>query len=131
MTLIAAIAATVVPVVGHADVNPALERCVQIFIKEVVPAGSSVDVRHEDILASTRAISTARSAVTLIARGEGSSVRLGRASCVIHRNGSLVAMYLYGANSGPRGSNRPKVLARNLDATQGARTASVDDTKPF
>jgi hypothetical protein len=127
---LAAIVAATVPVASRASDNPALDRCVQIFVKEVVPADHSVEIRHDAIRASTKAISATRSKVTLIAQGEKYSKLFGRASCVIDRNGSLVALYLYDPKAGP-GYSRPKVLARNIDATQGLHTAYADDTKPF
>jgi hypothetical protein len=122
-----ALGAVSVPAASHASDNPALGRCVQLFVKEVVPVDHSVDVRHDVILASTKAISETRSSVQLIARGDKNSKLFGRASCVIDRNGSIVAMYLYDSKPGPMGASRPKVLARNVDA----RVAYSDETKPF
>jgi hypothetical protein len=128
---LAVLAAASLPLASHASENPALDRCVQTFVKEVVPADRQVEIRHEDILASTKAISATRSKVTLVARGEKYSKLFGRASCVIDRNGSLVAMYLYDSKPGPMGYGRPRVVARNVDATEGSRTAYADDVKPF
>jgi hypothetical protein len=128
-TLIAlAVLGTVsVPTASIANDNPALNHCVQLFVKEVVPAGRAVDIRHADIIASTQAVSATRSSVKLIARGEKNAKLFGRASCVIHRNGSLIAAYLYDSKPSSMGVSRPKVLARNVDA----RTAFADQTKPF
>jgi hypothetical protein len=131
ITSFAALVAASVSVASHASDNPALERCVQMFVTEVVPADHSVEIRREDILASTTAINATRSRVTLIARGEQHGAVFGRAACVIDRSGLLVAMYLYDPQqSGPIPS-RPKVLARNLDAKQGSRTAYAGEMKPF
>jgi hypothetical protein len=130
MALLAALTAAAVPVASRASDNPALERCVQIFVKEVVPADHSVKIRREDILASIKAVSATRSKVTLLAQGEKHAELFGRASCVIERSGLLVAMYLYDPKSGPMPS-RPRVLARNLDAKQGSRIAYAGEMKPF
>ena len=127
LVFLAALVAASAPTAGHASDNPALDRCVQLFVKEVVPADRAVEIKHDAILASTKAISATRSNVKLVARGEKYSKLFGSASCVIDRNGSLVAMYLYDTKPGLLGPSRPKVLARNLDA----RTALSDDTKPF
>jgi len=127
MVSIAALVAASLPVVSHASDNPALDRCVQLFVKEVVPADHAVEIRQDDILASIKRISSTRSKVTLTAQGEKYSRVFGRAQCVIDDNGSLVTAYLYNSKAGPLGYGRPKVLARNVDA----RTAFVDDTKPF
>jgi hypothetical protein len=124
---LAALVGAIAPVASHANENPAVDRCVQLFIKEVVPADHSVEIEHEAILTSIRPMSATRSNVKLIARGERRSKLFGRASCVVDHNGSLVAMYLYDTKSGPMGSGRPKVLARNVDA----RTAQSDNMKPF
>jgi hypothetical protein len=124
---LAALVAASVPVASQARDNPALDRCVDIFVKEVVPANHSVEINREDIVASTKEISATRSEVMLIARGEKNAKLFGRASCVIHRNGSLVAMYLYDTRPGQMALGRPRLIARNLDA----RVASADDTKPF
>jgi hypothetical protein len=127
LTSLAALVAAAAPVASHASENPALDRCVQIFVKAVVPTNRPVEIEHEAILASTRSLTATRSSVSLVARGEKNSKLIGRASCVIDRNGSIVAMYLYDAKPGPMGAGRPKVLARNVDA----RVAFSDDTKPF
>jgi hypothetical protein len=127
MVALAALVGASMPVASQADDNPALDRCVRMFVKEVVPANHSVEIKRDDIVASTKAITATRSKVTLIARGEKHSKLFGRASCVIHRDGSLIAMYLYDSKPGPISFGRPKVLARNVDA----RTAYADDMKPF
>ena len=124
---LAALGAASVPTASSANDNPALNHCVQLFVKEVVPADHSADIRHADIVASTRAVSARRSNVKLIARGEKNGKLFGRASCVIDRDGSLVAMYLYDSKPSSMSVSRPKVLARNVDA----RTAFADQTKPF
>ena len=128
---LAALVAASLPIASHAGDNPALNRCVQMFVEEVVPAGHSSEVRHSNIVASIKPINAARSQVVLIAQGEKDAKLFGRASCVIGRNGWLVAMYLYDTKPGQPGYGRPRVLARNIDATQDSRTAFADETKPF
>jgi hypothetical protein len=102
--------------VSHASDDPALDRCVQIFVKEVVPADRPVEIERDVILASTNAISGPRSSVKLIARGEKDARLLGRASCVLDRNGSIIAMYLYDPNPGSARDDRKEVLENNVDA---------------
>ena len=128
---VAALIAASLPVASHAGNNPALDRCVQIFVDNAVPAGRTADIRREDISASIKWITGTRAKVTLIAQEPTSHKVISRASCVTHRNGSLVSMYLYDAKPGLAGYGRPKLLARHLDATQDVRTAFSDDTKPF
>jgi hypothetical protein len=123
---LAAVLAVSMPTSSHAKENPALNRCVELFIQEVVPADYPVEIRKESIAASTIDLNGVRSKVTLLAYGENESKILGRASCVLHRNGTLVSMYLHASKFG-----QSKVLARNLDAKQGLRTAFADETKAF
>jgi hypothetical protein len=110
---LAVVAAASVPAAGHAAVNPALDECVERFVQEVVPANHSVQIRREDIVAATITQSATRSRVMLIARGEKDGKVFGRASCVMHRDGSLLAMYLYQDRPILAGVSRPKVLVRN------------------
>jgi hypothetical protein len=128
---LAALVAALAPVASHASANPALDRCVQMFVEEVVPADHSSEVRLEDIVASIETINASRSRVGLVARGEKNARLFGIASCVIDRDGTLIAMYLYDRKPGQLGYGRPRVLARNVDATQVAHAASADVTKPF
>jgi hypothetical protein len=128
---LAALIAASVSVASHADTNPALDLCVQKFVAEVVPADHTSEVRHADIVASIKPITASQSKVMLIAKGESDAKLFGQASCVIDRNGMLVAMYLYDAKLRQPTYGRSRVLARNVDATQGARTAFADGTKPF
>ena len=128
---LAALVAASMPVASHADENPALDRCIQIFVDSVVPADRIAEIRREDIVASTKWITGTRAKVTLLAQDQKTDKLLARASCVTHRKGSIVAMYLYEVKPGQAGYGRPKLLARHLDATQGLRTAFADDTKPF
>ena len=128
---LAMLIAASIPVASYAGDNPALDRCVQIFVENAVPAGRTADIRREDISASMRWITGTRAKVTLIAQDPSSDKVISRASCVTHRNGSIVAMYMYDAKPGFAGYGRPKLLARHVDATQGLRTAFSDDTKPF
>ena len=128
---LAALVAAWLPIVSHASDNPALDRCVQMFVEEVVPADHSSEIRHADIVASIKPINATRSRVMLIAQGEKDAKLFGRASCVINRKGSIVVMYLYDPKPGQPAYGRPRVFARNVDATQGSRTAFADDTKPF
>lgn len=124
---LAALAAASLPVASHANNNPALDRCVQLFVKEVVPAGHPVEIRRDDILATVKPISLTRSKVRLTAQGEKHSKIFGRGECVIDNNGSLISAYLYDSKTAFWGPSRPKLLARNVDA----RVAFVDDTKAF
>ena len=128
---VAAFVAASIPVASHASDNPALERCVQIFVENVVPEGRTAEIRRDDISASITWISGTRAKVTLLALDQESDKVLARASCVTHRKGSIVAMYLYEATAGRAGYSRPKLLARHLDATQESRVALADETKPF
>lgn len=91
------LAAASLPVASHANDDAAVARCVQNFIKEVVPAGHSVEVRNEDIRATPSLLGSGRSIVNVVARGEKHGKEFGRAMCVIDRNGSLVSMQLRGA----------------------------------
>jgi hypothetical protein len=110
---LAVVAAASLPVAGHAEQNPALDECVERFVQAVVPANQSVDIRRDEIIAATTIQSATRSRVMLIARGSKDDKVFGRGSCVMHRNGSLLAMYLY--EDGPKlaGVSRPKLLFRN------------------
>lgn len=128
---LAALIAASMPGPSHASDNPALDRCVQIFVENAVPAGSTAEIRRDEISASTRWITGTQEKVTLLAQERSSGKVISRASCVTHRKGSIVAMYLYEAKPGLAGYGRPKLLARHVDATQGVRTASADETKPF
>jgi len=128
---VAALIAASLPMASHASDNPALDRCVQIFVENAVPPGRTADIRREDIAASIKWITGTRAKVTLIAQEAKSDKVISRASCVTHRSGSIVAMYLYDAKPGLAGFGRPKLLARNVDAKQEVRTAFSDDTKPF
>jgi len=119
------------PMASYAEDMPALDRCVDIFVKEVVPANRTADIRRDDIKASVRQVSATRSRATLIAKGERDSKVLGRAACVLDRNGTLVALYLYDAKPNPLGTGRPKVVALNERVNADVRTASASDTKPF
>lgn len=106
----ALVAGASVPVVSHANDGQALDQCVQMFVKEVVPADQPVQVRHDDISGATRNLSATRSTVKLVARGEKYGKLFGRASCVMDRKGSLVAVYVHDVRSGPMVNSRPKVL---------------------
>lgn len=128
---LAALVVAALPTASHSADNPALDRCVQMFVEQVVPADHSLEIRHEDIVASMKPINGSRSEVMLIAQGEKDAKLFGRASCVIDRNGLLVAMYLYDTKPGQPAYGRPRLLARNVDATQGRSIAFADDTKPF
>jgi hypothetical protein len=128
---LAALITASTPVVSHANDNPALERCIQIFVENVVPADRTAEIRREDIYTSIKWISGTRAKVTLLAQDQKYDKPIARASCVTHRKGSIVAMYLYESKSGLAGYSRPKLLARHVDATQGPRTAFADDTKAF
>jgi hypothetical protein len=123
---LAALFAVSMPLTSQAKENPALNRCVELFVQEVVPANRPVEIRKESIAASTTRINSSRSKVTLIAQGEKNFKVIGTASCVIQQDGILVSMYLHSKKPG-----RSKVLARNVDATQDARTAFADETKAF
>ena len=123
--------ATALPLTTHATEMQAVDHCVQVFIKEVVPADRVADVKREDIRTAIKPITAQRSKVTLIARGEKDANVFGRASCVVDRNGSVVGLYLYESKRSSMGSGRPKVLARNVDVSKDVRTAKVGDTKPF
>jgi hypothetical protein len=128
---LAALITASTPVVSQASENPALERCIQIFIENVVPADRTTEIRREDIYASIKWISGTQAKVTLVALDQKYDKQIARASCVTHRKGSIVAMYLYESKPGLAGYSRPKLLARHVDATQDPRTAFADDTKPF
>ena len=127
---LAAIVATT-PVATYANEASAVDRCVEIFVKEVVPGDLKASIRREDIHSAVRPMTATRSKVMLIARGKKDSKLFGRASCVIDRNGSIVGLYLYESNTGPNGNARPKVLARNVDINSDVLTARASDTKPF
>jgi hypothetical protein len=113
LVAVAIAAAASMPLASHASDNPALDECVERFVQEVVPANHSVEIRHADIVASTTTESATRSRVMLIARGEKNGKVFGRASCVMHRGGSLIAMYLYDDRVRLASVSRPKVLFRN------------------
>jgi hypothetical protein len=110
---VAVLAIASLPVSSYANESQALDQCVQTFVKQVVPADRSVQVKQDDISASTIVLSATRSRVELEARSETNRKLLGRATCVMNRNGSLVAMYLYGSRPGMAGFSRPTVVIRN------------------
>ena len=128
---LAAVLGASMPVASYAIENPALDRCVQTFVQEVVPANRSADIRGNDIVAAIRSAGPRRTKVDLIARDEKDAKVIGRAACLMNQDGVLIAMYLYSSKPGALGATRPRVLARNVDTTQAPRTAFADDTKPF
>lgn len=127
VTLIAA----ALPVASQANDNPALDLCVEKFVAAVVPADHPAEIRREDIVASIKPINGMKSKVTLIAKGETDAKLYGRASCTIHRKGSIVSMYLYDTKAGQPGIGRPTLIARHVDAKQVERDTFADNTKPF
>jgi hypothetical protein len=108
----AVLAATSLPAAANARGDEALDQCVQAFVNEVVPPGHSVQIRHDDIRASTIRSAT-RSRLNVIARGAKYGELFGRATCVMDRSGSLVATYVYGPRVGLTGNGRPKVITGN------------------
>ena len=129
LTLAALVASA--PIASHAVEMPALDRCVDIFVKEVVPAHRPADVRREDIEASIRPVSATRQSVVLLAKNEHDAKLLGHASCVFDRKGSLVAMYLYDSKSGAKLQGRPKIVSLNQQSNNDVRTANASDTNSF
>lgn len=107
---VAALAVASLPVASNAREGEALDRCVQTFIKEVVPPEHSVQVRQDDIRASMRSLGANRTKVNLRARGAKYGKLFGRATCVMDRDGSLVAMYVHDTRVRIAGSGRPKVI---------------------
>jgi hypothetical protein len=128
---LAALVAAALPVASQASNNPALDLCVEKFVQAVVPANYAAEIRREDIVASITRIDDVKSKVNLIAKGEKDAKLYGRASCTIHRKGSIVSMYLYDTKEGQPGFGRPTLIARHVDAKQVKRDAFADNTKPF
>jgi hypothetical protein len=128
---LAALIAAALPLASQANDNPALDLCVEKFVEAVVPANYPAEIRREDIVASIKPINGTKSKVILIAKGEKDAKLYGRASCTIHRKGSIVSMYLYDAKEGQPGLGRPTLIARHVDAKQVKRDTFADNTKPF
>jgi len=110
--LAVATAAASLPVASNAaSDNVALEQCVQTFVKEVVPPQHAVEVKRDHIEASVKNVSFNRKKVELTARGAKYGKLFGRATCVMTREGSLVAMYVRdGAVRIAGTTSRPKVI---------------------
>jgi hypothetical protein len=111
---VAALAASLLSAATNAGENEseALDQCIQAFVNEVAPANHPVQIRRDDILASTiRNASGSR--MNLVARGEKYGKRFGRATCVMDGNGSLVATYVYGPRVDLASTGRPKVIRGN------------------
>lgn len=128
---LAAFVAAALPVASQANDNPALDLCVEKFVQAVVPANYQAEIRREDIVASIKPINSTKSKVMLIAKGQTDAKLFGRASCTIHRKGSIVSMYLYDSKEGQPGFGRPTLIARHVDAKQIKRDMFADNTKPF
>lgn len=125
---LAALIAAALPAASQANDNPALDLCVDKFVKAVVPADYPAEIRRDSIVASIKPINATKSKVILIARGETDDKVYGRAQCTIHRKGSIVSMYLYDSKPGQPGMGRPTLIARHVDAK---RATFADNTKPF
>lgn len=93
----AVLAAASLPVASNAADGEGVDQCVQTFIKEVLPAGHSVEIRSEDIRSTATLLGSGRSVVSVVARGEKHGKVFGRATCVLSRKGSLVSMQLRGS----------------------------------
>lgn len=106
---IALMAAAALPMNGHATESKALDRCVEIFIKEVVPADRAVEIRRDDILASMTKLPLDRKAVTLIARGSKEGELIGRATCTVRRAGSRASVRIHEPRSSLAGAVKSRV----------------------
>jgi hypothetical protein len=96
MLSLAVLTAVSLPVASNAADSDAVDQCVQTFVKEMLPAGHSVEIRSEAIRSSATLLGSGRSIVNVVARGEKHGKLFGSAKCVISRQGSLVSMQLRG-----------------------------------
>jgi hypothetical protein len=110
--LLALAAAASLPVASNAaSDNIALEECIQAFVKEAVPPQHAVEIRRDHIEASVKNIGFNRKKVELLARGAKYGKLFGQATCVMTREGALVAMYVRdGAVRIAGTTSRPKVI---------------------
>lgn len=95
--LVGALAAALLPAAGHTGDTRALDQCVQAFVNEALPAGQPVQIQYNEIHSAVKVPAGTRSKVAVVARGAETGKEYGRATCVLNRSGSLVAVYSQGS----------------------------------
>lgn len=109
-TLFGSIAASVallaLPVASRADVDAdaAMDACVQAFVSANLPKDQPVSVRKIDTIDGPLAVQDRAYRIVLTATGKTSGKKLARATCIVDRDGQIVA--LNGRSATPRLASR-------------------------
>jgi hypothetical protein len=107
-TLFGSIAASVallaLPVASRADADAAMDACVQAFVSANLPKDQPVSVRKIDTIDGPLAVQDRAYRIVLTATGKTSGKKLARATCIVARDGQIVA--LNGRSPAPRLASR-------------------------
>ncbi|MFL6548791.1 MAG: hypothetical protein ACJ8OJ_08850 [Povalibacter sp.] len=88
------------PAFGHAREHAqesAMDQCIQTMVDRVVPEGFPVVVRRDEIDVSAPSDFTGAAKIFITARGQETGETFGRATCLLNRNGNLLAIYVNGS----------------------------------
>lgn len=93
LSIAAATLALAAPVASQAhNYDAAMDSCIKAFVASSVPQGHKVTVRKEDVAASPINIHARGYRIIVSAKGAESGKYFARGSCVVDRNGAVVAL---------------------------------------
>ena len=89
---IAASMTLLVPSASRADADAAMDACVQAFVSANLPKDQPISVRKIDTIDGPLAAQDRAYRILLTATGKTSGKKLARATCIVDRDGQIIAM---------------------------------------
>jgi hypothetical protein len=91
-SLAASLALLASPITSHADSDAAMDACVQAFVSANVPKDHPIKVRKVILADGPLAVQDRAYRITLTAKGATSGKQFARGTCIVGRDGEIIAL---------------------------------------
>ena len=125
LSLAASVALVALPVASHADADTAMDACVKAFVTANLPSEQPVKVRKIDTVDGPLNAHDRAYRITLKAVGSTSGKTLARGTCIVDRDGDIVALNGRPTTPKRRAPDAREILAQPPDRARRSPARSA------